>query len=390
MVRSRHLMSNPSNYSLRSQGTVEDTVIHQPQSPVRPANTEQPTRVTETPAPVPVTTANQEPAPGTSQNQSPVQNILAGLQSGPFSMNNQIQLEPFKGQGQEPAKWFGYFERWATFMNMTDDRAALALPFHLKVIAKTWYDSLTEATQKSLPLLKAAFLNRFKPATTVYISVLTISQKCEETAEEYFCRFIDSNHAKDIPEALQVSILMKGLKSELLSLVMPKNPQTLEEMRQAMVLAEQTTSASKTKSVSALSHENNLHAEIQCLRNQLSEVLARQSSRQQQPEQRTWTPQSSTEQELPRVTQPNTYQPWAHDYNNQKQWNQQQRSGQYSPQQRPQYYQQPQWKCNYCGGKRLHSRNNCPASHKICHKCGKKGHFQNECQGSRMSNQNYK
>ena len=101
-------------------------------------------------------------------------------------MNSQIQLEPFKGQGQEPAKWFGYFESWATFMNMTDDRAALALPFHLKGIAKTWYDSLTEATQKYLLLLKAAFLNRFKPETTVDISVLTICQKCEETAEEYF------------------------------------------------------------------------------------------------------------------------------------------------------------------------------------------------------------
>ena len=76
--------------------------------------------------------------------------------------------------------------------------------------------------------------------------------------------YIDTNHAKDIPEALQVSILMEGVKSELISLVMPKNPQTLEEMRQAKVLAEQTTSASKTKSVSALSHENSLHAEIQC------------------------------------------------------------------------------------------------------------------------------
>ena len=75
----------------------------------------------------------------------------------------------------------------------------------------------------------------------------------------YFYRFIDSNHAKDIPEALQVSILMKGLQSELLSLVMSKNPQTLEEMRQAMVLAEQTTSASKTESVTAVSHEKNVH-----------------------------------------------------------------------------------------------------------------------------------
>ena len=86
-------------------------------------------------------------------------------------------------------------------MNMTHDRAALALPFHLKDIAKTWYESLTEAIQNSLMLLKAAFLNRFKPAKMVDISVLTICQKCKETTEEYFCRFIDSNYAKDILEA---------------------------------------------------------------------------------------------------------------------------------------------------------------------------------------------
>ena len=106
----------------------------------------------ETPEPVPVATANDNKAEGpsadTSQgNQSPVQNLVADLPSGPFSMNNQIQPESFKGQGQEPAKWFACFEKWATFMNMTDDRAALALPFRLKGVAKTWYDSLTEATQ---------------------------------------------------------------------------------------------------------------------------------------------------------------------------------------------------------------------------------------------------
>ena len=66
-------------------------------------------------------------------------------------------------------------------------------------------------------------------------SVLTISQKQEESAEEYFSRFIESSHSREIPEQLQISILMKGLKPSLLTLVMPKNPGTLEDMLQAMV-----------------------------------------------------------------------------------------------------------------------------------------------------------
>ena len=53
------------------------------------------------------------------------------------------------------------------------------------------------------------------------ISVLTISQKQEESADEYFSRFIESSHSREIPEQLQISILMKGLKPSLLTLAAP-------------------------------------------------------------------------------------------------------------------------------------------------------------------------
>ena len=64
-----------------------------------------------------------------------------------FKMNIQINSDSFKGQGEDPNKWFTYFEKWAAFMNMNGDRAAMALPFYLRSIAKTWFDSLSEATQ---------------------------------------------------------------------------------------------------------------------------------------------------------------------------------------------------------------------------------------------------
>ena len=78
------------------------------------------------------------------------------------------------------------------------------------------------------------------------ISVLTITQKPNESSDEYFSRFIDSSYIRDIPEPLQISILMKGLCPSLLTLVMSKNPQSMEEMRTAMALAEQTANASAT------------------------------------------------------------------------------------------------------------------------------------------------
>ena len=83
------------------------------------------------------------------------------------------------------------------------------------------------------------------------ITVLTIEQWSDESAEAYYASFAESSHSKEVLENLQVSILMKSLKPTLLTLVLPKNPQTLEEMRQAMVHAEQTTNASASRSVSS-------------------------------------------------------------------------------------------------------------------------------------------
>ena len=51
---------------------------------------------------------------------------------------------------------------------------------------------------------------------------------------------------------LQVSILMKGIKPNLSTLSVPKNPQTLEDTRQAMVLAKQTTNVSDSRSVNSV------------------------------------------------------------------------------------------------------------------------------------------
>ena len=56
---------------------------------------------------------------------------------------------------------------------------------------------------------------------------------------------------------------MKGLKPSLLTLVMPKHPGTLEDMWQAMVLAEQTTNASAAKAVNSTDSSFRVPTEIQ-------------------------------------------------------------------------------------------------------------------------------
>ena len=199
-----------------------------------------------------------------------------------MSSNTHIHLDSFKGQGEDPEKWFNYFERYCQYHNLNADRAALSMPFHLKGVAKIWFDSLQAATQTSLRLLREAFIARFKPTNNIDISVLSLSQKADESVEEYFSRFIDNLASKELPENIQISIITKGLKPPLISLVMPQNPQTLEELRQAMVLAEQTQTVTQPKPSSVASVNIGLAEEIQCLRNQLSEVLAITSHHQVQ------------------------------------------------------------------------------------------------------------
>ena len=199
-------MPNPKKYSIKHQQ--EEIIVHQPKSSV---------------------TSAQVPPPE-FQPQEPVEPEPPLLPEEHPMMSKQINLEAYRGQGEDAQKWFTYFERWSTFMNYNEERAALAL----KGITKTWYDSLSQTTQPSLDLLRTAFINRFKPTQTVNILVLTMTQKPDESADEYFSCFIDSSYIRDIPEPLQVSILMKGLRPSLLTLVMPKNPQSMEEMRTAM------------------------------------------------------------------------------------------------------------------------------------------------------------
>ena len=57
------------------------------------------------------------------------------------------------------------------------------MPFHLKGVAKIWFDSIQAAKQTSLRLLREAFVARFKPQSNIYISMLSLAQKAKESVE---------------------------------------------------------------------------------------------------------------------------------------------------------------------------------------------------------------
>lgn len=305
----------------------------------------------------------QEPAQAEihAENPEPHQPQIQPINLVDFAaMNpNNLNLESFKGEG-DAKKWFGYFERYTAFLNLSPQRAALALPFFLKGIAKSWYDGLQETTQQDLAVLKTAFTQRFEQSG-LDINILAIAQKQEESAEEYFSRSSDILLTRQLPENLAISIIMKGLKSELIGIVMPKNPKSLDELRQAMVLAEQTNKVT-TKTV-YVTEKVDVQSEIQFLRNQISEVLALQQASAKPAARDSAYRQSHQQRILQQHQRPS-----------------------------PSYRIPPSqpaaatsWKCGFCGGKQYHERFSCPASGKTCHFCHKKGHFQGECRTAKRS-----
>ena len=87
-------MSNPRNYGLRSHQP--DAIIKRPQSPAR------------LPDPSHLDTEDQSPVHQPSIEDSEEQEIC--------TMNSHLTLDSFKGHGEDPAKWFSYFERYAIFI----------------------------------------------------------------------------------------------------------------------------------------------------------------------------------------------------------------------------------------------------------------------------------
>ena len=161
-----------------------------------------------------------------------------------------------------------------------------------------------------------------------------------------------------------------------------------------MVLAEQTTNASASRSVN--SADSSLQNEILCLRNQLSEVLATQKQNSDNQPQSHWSHQEQHVkqpwQQPPRPSWEPYHQMSPHQHYGIQQ--RQRRPWQNTQHRQPQQHQNAspgQWfHCNYCGGKRFHLRKKCPASGQKCHQCGKIGHFQTECKRGMMTIQQTK
>ncbi|MES9880027.1 MAG: hypothetical protein ABW185_04015 [Sedimenticola sp.] len=167
-------------------------------------------------------------------------------------MAARIEMQPFGGKASERGDiWLGYFERYACANAYNADKQKLLLPFFLKDHARVWFDALPEATKNDLAALRAEFLTRFNGNNGLGdASSLNPQQRPGESCMDFFTRCQESIAGRNFPANLQVTLLLNGLLPTFKSLVIMKNPQTLEEARQAICLAELTQCQPVSASVS--------------------------------------------------------------------------------------------------------------------------------------------
>ncbi|CAC5373750.1 unnamed protein product [Mytilus coruscus] len=170
---------------------------------------------------------------------------------------NIIPIQPNKFSGNIKAdNWVRQFIRWKNLQKICDEQACYDLPFHLEGAAKTWFEGLAELIQSNFDQLTTALKDRFE--NTYEDDDILLAQLPTEKAVEFLDRLQIKANNQNIPEHLLLRIAKKGFQASLKSVVVQRDPKTIDELRTAAIIAEkchQEKESEKTQ-VSAISNEN--------------------------------------------------------------------------------------------------------------------------------------
>ncbi|KAK3105624.1 hypothetical protein FSP39_002098 [Pinctada imbricata] len=194
------------------------------------------------PVSVPNTSSSQPPVsvPNTSSSQPPV-SVPNTSSSQPPVKAQKIPLPPmekFDGQSSSVTEWWITFMSFVTLHQMPEASAITALPFYLTGIAQQWFLHLAPQFKVSLNKVGEAFFKRFKPKEPINKEVLRVNQAPGETVDQYLFRVRRLAADSTMDENLVTFFALEGLLAKLRTIVVPQQPQSLEELREQANLAE--------------------------------------------------------------------------------------------------------------------------------------------------------
>ncbi|CAC5378789.1 unnamed protein product [Mytilus coruscus] len=136
----------------------------------------------------------------------------------------------------KPDIWLKQFNRWKRLQNLSNEQACNAISFYLEGSSKLWYEGITDEIQNDFDALQNALIERFKNAYED--DDILLAQLPTEKAVEYLDRLQIKERHQYSPGHLLIRIAKKGLKSSLRSIIIQRDPKTLEELKTAAIIAE--------------------------------------------------------------------------------------------------------------------------------------------------------
>ena len=126
------------------------------------------------------------------------------------------------------------FLAYITLHNLAEKIAIQMLPFYLLRDAKQWFINLEDASKTTIAQVREAFFQRFIPTAPINKEVLKLQQFVGEIVDQYLFSVRTLASDRTLHGKMVTFFVVEGLRI----FVVHHNPQTLEELRQQVTLAE--------------------------------------------------------------------------------------------------------------------------------------------------------
>ena len=150
---------------------------------------------------------------------------------------------PFFGDGtQDAADWIRTFEIWTELKRLPEKTQVGSFSMLMKLIARRWFDTLSDEDRKDMVKIKQAFNSRFcqQDMWADFLQVGQIKQGPSEPAIQYLERCLALFKRVQISEQHQICSTIEGLRPQLQTFVIQQNAQNFEQLRKAALLAEKS------------------------------------------------------------------------------------------------------------------------------------------------------
>ncbi|KAK3093249.1 hypothetical protein FSP39_013247 [Pinctada imbricata] len=148
-----------------------------------------------------------------------------------------VQLGKFSGK-ESAILWWTQFMAFIQLTKISESEAISSLLFYFTGVAQIWFANLDETLKQSLETLKGAFMTRFKPSSKLNMNLMDVEQGPYESVEDYIHRVMTATSDRTVSSDWLIHVVTQGLREKIQYAVIQRDPQTMDDLRDAAQKAE--------------------------------------------------------------------------------------------------------------------------------------------------------